>query len=266
MFGSALAGGLLGFLVGKLTRFEIGMTVGMLVFGGVTLWFAWLCYGEYRAFAHAGTKGLWGEVVRIVDKPSNESGTITSPAPIVKVEPPGGGVHFVEGPTAMGVRVGEHVNVIFDAADPARSRIGRIGELRGGAIAFMLFGTFGVSFAVLMAAQAIDDAREKAGARKGARAAAAMRRMPVDGKSARFRTASSKTLAAALFCSIVWIGVGGAPLLERFAQGFAGVAASLTGYALWGAYSVRLGYTWTVGLLMLALNFGLWAFALNLLR
>lgn len=275
MFGSALAGGLIGLAIGQFTRFEAGLTVGLLIFGGVTLAFAWKCFDEYRAFATAGPDGLWGEVVKIVDKPSNDSGSITSPAPIVKVDGPDGKVYFIEGPTASGAKVGEHINVIFDRAQPERSRVGRISDLRGGAIAFMLFGTFPVSFALLMIAGMIDKARSARAAaaamprRKGGRGIATAKVQAAEPRADRGRrlgNMSTKILIAALFCSIVWIGIEGAPLLDRFAQGFAGITAVLTVYAPWGAFVARLGFMWSFGLLMLALNFGVWAFALHLLR
>jgi len=275
MFGSALAGGLIGLAIGQLTRFEVGITVGLLIFGGVTLAFAWKCFDEYLAYATAGPDGLWGEVIEIVDKPSNESGSITSPAPIVKVDGPDGKVYFIEGPTASGAKVGEHVNVIFDRIQPERSRVGSISDLRGGAIAFMLFGTFPVSFALMMIAGMIDGARSARAAtatmprRKRDRtnvAAQVQASAPRDDRRGRFGDTSAKILLAALFCSIVWIGIDGAPLLDRFAQGFVGITVSLTAYALWGGFVARLGFSGSVGLLMLALNFGVWAFALHLLR
>lgn len=276
MFGAAFAGGLIGLLVGNLTRFEAGMAVGLSIFGAVTLAFAWQCFAEYRAFAHAGANGGWGEVVRIVDKPSNESGSITSPAPIVKFIAPDATVYFIEGPTASGARVGEHVNVIFDARHPEQSRIGQISELRGGAIALMLFGTFPLSFALIMIAQIVEDVRQRQGSVRGtrderSRVSAERGRNDTGTRAAttqrgRLGDASFKALFVALFCSIVWIGIEGAPLIERFSQGFSGVAVSLAGMGLWGATVSRLGAVWTVGLFALALNFGVWAFALHLLR
>jgi len=274
MFGSAFVGGLIGLVVGKLTRFEVGLIVGLLVFGGTTLAYAWKCFDEYRSFTTAGANALWGEVIKIIDKPSNESGSITSPAPVIRFAAPDGTTYVIEGPTASSAKVGEHINVIFDPARPEHSRVGIISDLRGGAIALLLFGTFPVSFAVLQIASLIEAARSS---RLGAPGAARRkdRRAHEDtvrssarraGSRNRFRDASAKILFAALFCSIVWIGMDGAPLVDRFVQGFAGVTASLVGYALWGAYAVRLGLAWTVGLLMLALNFGVWAFALHLLR
>lgn len=275
MFGSAIAGGLVGMLVGRFTRFEAGMAVGLLIFGGVTLTFAWKCFGDYRAFVTAGANGLWGEVVKVIDKPSNDSGSITSPAPIVKIEAPDGNVYFIEGPTASGAKVGEHLNVIFDRERPERSRIGNVSELRGGAIALMLFGTFPTSFAFLMIASVIEEVRSQrrisvSGARqtkRGESRSSSEVQSPLrNGGRSRFGAIPLSILFATLFCSIVWIGMTGAPLLDRFMQGFVGITASLVGYAIWGWVAGGVGFMWSFGMLLLALNFGVWAFALHLLR
>src|SRR5262245_53446510 len=118
MFAAALAGGLIGLLVGRFTRFEFGLATGLLIFGGTPLWFAGRCYLDYQAFAYAGTNGLWGEVIEIKEVPIGESGTQT--APLVQFTAPDESVHTVLGPRASSARVGQHVNVIYDPADPQR--------------------------------------------------------------------------------------------------------------------------------------------------
>lgn len=273
MFGAAAVGGIVGFLVGRFTQFEIGLMVGLIIFGGVTLYFAGRCFVDYREFSTAGANAVWGEVLEIVDKPSNESGSITSPAPIIRFTAPDGSTHVIEGPTAGSAKVGEHVMVLVDRERPERSRIGKISELRGGAIAFMLFGTFPMSFAVMLLAGLIDARRaaqtNATPKRSHGRTSVAGRAMAV-GKSTGTRNGTSPPgfsrwtmlFVVAMTASISWIALPGEDLLLRFSQGFGGAAASMVIYALVGA---RFGLTWVVGLLMLALNFGVWSFALYLL-
>jgi hypothetical protein len=72
-------------------------------------------------------------------------------------------------------------------------------------------------------------------------------------------------LNAALVCAILWIGAAPGDLQQRFVEGFGAVAAVFVGYALWGWY-VRADAAWRGGMIVLALNFGVWALALALLR
>lgn len=272
MFGSALAGGIIGFAIGKLTRFETGLMVGLFIFGGVTLAFSLKCYMGYQDFAHAGRDGLWGEVIEIIDKPSNESGSITSPAPIIRFTGPDERVYTIEGPTASSAKVGAHVNVIFDREQPERSRVGQIGELRGAAIAMMLFGTFPTSFAMMILLNMIHHALTTPDRTPATRAGRSRREVPrsanktkppIGGKVRGHR--ATVFLAAGMVCSLLWIGLEGESLLRRFAQGFSGIAATLLAYSIWAGFIARLGFESALGVFTLALNFGVWAFALFLL-
>jgi len=272
MFGAAFAGGIVGFAIGKLTRFETGLMVGLFIFGGVTLAFSLKCYMDYQDFAHAGSDGLWGEVIEIIDKPSNESGSITSPAPIVRFTGPDERVYTIEGPTASGAKVGAHVNVIFDRDQPERSRVGQIGELRGAAIAMMLFGTFPTSFALMILLNMIHHAATtpdrpsatRTGRSRREVAAAATKTKPAVRGKVRGRRATI-FLALGMLCSLLWITLEGESLVRRFAQGFSGMTATLLAYALWSGFIARLGFETALGVFTLALNFGVWAFALFLL-
>lgn len=273
MFGAAAVGGIVGFLVGRFTQFEIGLMVGLAIFASVTLYYSGRCYLDYREFTHAGSNAVWGEVIEIIDKPSNESGSITSPAPIVRFTTAEGVTHTIEGPTAGSAKVGEHVTVLVDRTSPANSRIGQIDQLRGGAIAFMLFGTFPMSFIVVLLAGLVDATRA-ADARKppvrGKRRRLASRGLPAadgatgtrDPTPAPTYTRWTMLFVVAMTASISLIALPGADLVVRFSQGFGAIAGSLVVYALVGA---GIGLTWVVGLLMLALNFGVWSFALYLL-
>lgn len=283
MFGAALGGGLAGFVVGRLSRFELGLSAGLLIFGGVTLGFAGRCYTEYQAFAHAGANGVWGEVIRIDQIPIGDSGT--QPAPVVRFTAPDESVHTVVGPRASSAKVGEHVNVIVDAADPQRSRIGQITELRGCAIALMLFATFPLSFAVFMLYSAFIERMKPAATpsshptlprrtdssalRRGHGLDAAASPGGRPRVAMRFGSGIHATLSAVLHLTligaIVWIGMGSGDLGQRFSQGFGIVAAALAGYAILGLFGGKGSSAWSVGVIMLALNFAAWAWALHLL-
>ena len=285
LFAAALAGGLIGLLIGWRTRFEFGLSVGLLVFGGVALWFAGRCYLEYDAFGHAGANALWGEVIKIEEIPVGESGSQT--APLVRFSAPDNTVHTVLGPRASSARLGEHVNVIYDPADPQRSKIGKITESRGCAIAMMLFGTFPVSFALFMLVSAWAGAveqrrhdRQNGVSRSRRREAHATETLRRDSAAtgavertrggvvadSRMYTALSMALYFTMFGAIVWIGLGTSDELgQRFAQGFGIVAGALLGYAMLGLFGRSASFVWAFGVTMLALNFAVWAFALHLL-
>jgi len=267
IFGAAAVGGVIGFLVARVSRFEIGLGVGLLIFGAVAFYFSVRCLIEYRAFAYAGPNALWGEVIAIEDRAVNESGSITTPVPIVRFTTPDDKTYTVSGPSGGSAKVGSHVNVVLDRAHPERSRIGEIGEFRGGAIAMMLFGTFPSSFGLWMLFAYRGRTCDSVGAR------ARDRRVERSRERSNARRASgdyrNRIVVNALGCgmvgAILWIGVSGADLLQRFAEGFGAVALLMTGYALWGATAGRAGTTWSLGMLVLAVNFGVWALALYLL-
>ena len=285
LFAAGFAGALIGLLVAWRTRFEFGLSAGLIVFGGVALWFAGRCYLEYAAFSHAGANGLWGEVIKIEEIPIGDSGSQT--APLVRFTAPDDSVHTVLGPRASSARVGEHVNVIYDPSAPQNSKIGKIGELRGCAIAMMLFGTFPVSFAVFMLYSALAASAEPRPDRRGLRGSPGRSRGGLSRESAmlrdetaadvntqtvrqttrsRIHTTLSMVLYCTMFGAIVWMGLGTEDDLgRRFAQGFAVVAGALFGYALLGLFGRTASSVWAFGVTVLAINFAVWAFALHLL-
>lgn len=274
MFAAAAAGGVLGFLIARISRFELGLAVGLLLFGAVALSFAARCFLEYRDFAHAGANAVWGEVIAIEDRPASASGSVTSPVPVVRFTAPDNAIHVVRGPSGSSAVVGSHVNVVYDPADPQRSRVGQVSELRGGAIAMLLFGTFPLSFAIwLLFATAMTD-REELAARGGrfrgqrARVERAIRRAEM--RTAQTQGRASKVVLAAfggaMACAILWIGLAPGELLQNFVQGFAAIAIVCAGYAGWGIASGGAGAAWSAGMLVMAVNFGVWAYALDLLR
>ena len=67
-FGSLLAGGVLGFLVARLATFELGMGVGLLLPGLVSLSFALAFVQGYRSFAFDPVR-VDGTALRVVRSP-----------------------------------------------------------------------------------------------------------------------------------------------------------------------------------------------------
>lgn len=228
MFTSALVGGLVDLLVGWLTRFNYGLATGLLIFGGTTMWFAVRCLQEYQLYSTAGERAVWGEVIAVENRPVNASGSITEPVPVVRFAAPDDTTHTVRGRAATGARVGQHMNVVYDAGDPQRSRIGFATDYRGGAIAFMLFGTFPLSFAVIMIHGAIDERvrtvpvpvggkpeRSAAQQRIAGRVAATGPRDADSGRAAvpaRGEEPPPKqatwAFVLAMLCAILWIAIG----------------------------------------------------------
>jgi hypothetical protein len=255
-FGALLAGGLVGALVGHFSRFELGLGTGLLIPGAVALWFSWHCLVDYRAFTAAGPNAVSGEVIEIENRPVNQAGDIAQPVPVVRFIAPDGSTHTMRGPASGGLKPGERVSVIFDPADPERSRVGKPSQLRGGAIAMMLFGTFpmttGLWFVHAYAFGRRDDA-----------VAAAERQ--VSALRARILQGALIGLNLLIFAGILWIGVSPSKLEQAFVEGFGTVAAALAGYAVWGAFSPRASASWCFGMIVLSVNFGAWAFALHLL-
>jgi len=271
MFGAFAIGGVVGFLIGKVTRFEVGLGTGLLVPGAVCLWFAAQCLIEYRAFLHAGPNGAWGEVTAIEDRAVNAAGDITQPVPVIRFTAPDQTVHTIYGPASGGMKVGDAVSVIYDTSAPERSRVGELSELRGGAIAMLLFGTFPASFGLwFIGAHARGREQEpttrQARRTKPKEATRSVRvSKPEVVASTRFGKIVPGVLFLTMFGGTLWIGMGWGELELRFAQGFGTVALALFGYAIWGYASKRANAVWASGVATLGLNFGVWAYALYLL-
>lgn len=256
MFAAAAGGGVLGFLAGRWSRFEIGLALGLLVFGAVALAFAARLFVEYREFAYAGANALWGEVIAIEDEPVNASGSVTSPVPVIRFTAPDRITHVIRGPRSGGAKVGEHVNVIYDPADPRRSRVGQVSELRGAAIAMLLFGTFPLSFGSWLLSTILGSTRQRP-ARRSEPAPSEPR--------ARSRSVVPVALNAGFVGAILWIVFVPGDLQRNFIQGFGAIAVLCLAYAVWGWLASGLGAAWSSGLLVLSVNFAVWAFALHLL-
>jgi len=259
-FGALFAGLALGALVGRFSHFERGLGVGLLLPGLVAAWFGWLCVEAYQAFEEGGANAVAGEVIAVEDEPANASGSITRPVPRIRYTAPDQSVHEIRGPASSGFDKGEAVVVLHEPADPERSRVGQPPELRGAAIAMMLFGTFPLTLGIFFLYGSLFGTRDER--RLAARAEASEGLSPLRSRLLRDGTAA---FYFAMLAAILWIAFGTGELEGRFVLGFGGMALALAGYALRALFDPALDTVWVLGVLVLSINFGVWAYALHLL-
>ena len=261
-FGSLLVGGLVGSVVGKFTGFELGLGIGLLIPGFVALSFCVRCLLDYREFTSPQANRAIGKVIAIEDKAVNASGSVTQPVPIVRFNIGDSVVHF-RGPGASGLKVGENVDVLYDPIDPRRTRVANPSQLRGVAIALMLFGTFplslGLWFIHSYAAQQRERRMQKSSARKIESEAAS----PT--LAQRMRRELLVGFNLLLFAGVLYVGFGPGELERNFAVGFGLVTAALFGHGVRGAFDPNVNASWCFGMIVLAVNFGAWAAAMWLL-
>lgn len=274
-FAALFVGVALGFVAGWLSRFGIGLGVGLLIPGIVAAHFGTQCLLAYREVG-AG-RSLPGVVVDVRDEPSNASGSITHELPTVRYRDAGGVERTFNGPAASGWQVGDRVHVLEAHGAHPEPRAQKPKQLRGGAIAMMLFGTFHLTLGLWFLLDSLFDgtaARPPASAARtgdGKRRRPALRAAapqaptaPSDRWAWRFEQGNMLFMLSVIG-AMLWISVGSGLLITRFAVGFGLITATLLGYAVWsvligvGAVSTRLGY------LVLGANFGAFAFALWLL-
>lgn len=246
-FGALAAGGLVGWLVGHFTKFELGLGVGLLIPGVVALAFAWHSLAAFHRFTTPVANKVEGEVVDIRDVKVGESGT--QPAPLVRFRTAAGAEVTVLGPRASSAKVGDRLAVIYDVADPQRAEIGDPGELRGGAVAFLLFGTFPASFGLFLLVKPVLEKRAV---------------VPKEGR----RPLNDAILVVAnllIFGGIVWPGFSDSALERDLMVSFGVVSAGILLHGVRGLFDRATSAAWTLGMLVLGLNFGVWTFALWLL-
>lgn len=253
-FGSLAVGGLLGFLVGRSSAFELGLGVGLIIPGAVALTCAALCLEAYREVTAPGVTLVAGEVIDIEARPVNASGSITTPVPVVRFTTADGSEQTVRGASASGVKIGERVSVRYDGGDPSRARVVQPSQLRGGAIAFMLFGTFPSSVG-LWFTHSFFHQRWKA--RRPARERAEARQA--------LRTPLIVAFNVLLVGGIFWIGLGPGGLEKTFPVGFGIAALGMWGHGIRGLFDPRADGSWCFGMLVMAVNFSVWTLALWLL-
>jgi hypothetical protein len=242
-FAACAAGGVLGWLVGRFTTFELGLGVGLLVPGLISLWFTARFALDYRTFTRSPTRAL-GTVVAVEDVPANAAGSVTTPVAIVE---------YVDGHgekrrTRSGGGSGLHVD---DAVTVVDGRVARVHELRNGGGASMLFGTFPLSLGLYFLFGSVyerlyGDRREHS-ARRGGR---------------MFR---SVTVYAnlVLVAGILWGAFRSESVLDGIREGFLIVAIGLWIHCANGI-AARADPRWSLGMGVLALNFTAWVVALGI--
>lgn len=261
-FGALFGGALLGALIGRFTSFAVGMAVGLLIPGILGVTYAVQFFVAHKAFSAPAPNKVMGEVIAIEDRPINESGSITQPTPVIRYLTREKTVHTVHGPGAASYKVGEHVTVLYDPDNPERVRIADVKELKGAAIAFMLFGTFPLSAGLFFLYSAVAEVLEK-------RIPQHPPRIPASLTISPFRRRLLRELNwgfnLAMLGGILWIGYAPTEIERAFMMGFAIVACGTLGHAIKGLWDPAVGAQWSLGMFVIAANFGAFAVALWLL-
>ncbi len=243
LFGSFFAGGLVGFAIGRLTRFEVGLGVGLLLPGVVSLSFAAAFATAYLEFRDAPDRTV-GRVVAVEMRPVNAAGDVTTPVAIVEYESKTGETQRIESGAASGLQVGETAVVLREPTGP---RVGRPEELFGGAIAALLFGTFPLSAAIFFFVSVAADARDE---RSKTPPRAASPPTPVT-------TVATLVMLAGLFVP----GFLELDVLHAVLTGFGVVAVGLWMHVAEGIARGR-DVRWWLGIGVVAANFSVWSAAL----
>jgi hypothetical protein len=90
-------------------------------------------------------------------------------------------------------------------------------------------------------------------------------RAAIGRRGMRHATVLVTVATSSLFGAMRRVGGGTLALERRFVHGCGAVAGVLRCYAPWGATAVAAGPVWRLGMAMPAHNFGVWAFARELL-
>jgi hypothetical protein len=245
-FGACFAGTAIGFLVAKLSHFEIGLGAGLLVIGATSLWFVPRFALEYREL----TTSPWrtaGTVVAIEDRPANAAGDVTTPVAVVEFVVDGRSWR-TDSRGGTSLDVGDATTVVYAGGDPRHARTGSPEEMLGGILASVLFGTFPFSAALffLITAALPENAPD------------AKRRARAERQERSYATWLANLLMLGGITSVL---VTRGPVMERILIAF---GVSTLGMWLHVAQGVRLRADprWTLGVGVVALNFSVWVLAL----
>ncbi len=245
-FGSLFAGGVIGFLVAKLATFELGMGVGLLLPGLVSLSFTLGFIQGYRELAYDPMRTS-GVVVAVEDRPANASGSVASPVAVVEYTPRDGAGVRVDGPRSSSLAVGDAVVVVPRPDASRRPRIGRLRDMQGGAIASLLFGTFPFSAGVFFLLSALAPERSIVAERAG-----------IAAQEGSYVTTAANLL---MVCGILATPFFSEPVEHAIMLGFGVVSVGLWAHVVEGVRA-RRDPRWTVGIGVVAINFSAWVVAL----
>ncbi len=270
-FFAALAiGGLCGWLLGALSRFAFGLGVGLLIPGVVAASFAVQLLQEFRLFTADSPSLRDGRVIRVDDV---AAGGGTTPQPLIEYLDEHGRWLQIRGPQAGAFSVNDRVRVLPARMPREAARVARPAQLRGAATAMMLFGTFplslGVWFCCLGFAER-NEAREKVRQEQRAVARRDSANAASEGADARrpligVKSAGIAMMNTLLLGAILWPAIGNGSIMARLTAGFGAVAVTLVVYGIYGVLVLNAARLWALGMVVLGVNFGVWAWALVLL-
>ena len=248
-FGSCLVGGVVGFVVARLATFELGLGIGLLIPGLVSLSFTVAFFREYRDLSF-NPRRTTGRVVAVEERAVDADGNVTTPVAVVEYRGPDGLVRRADTRGATSFRVDDTVVVVPRLGAPAGVAIGTAHEMQGGAIASMLFGTFPFSAGCFFLASGL--VREISPKERR--------------KRARRQERSYPTIAAnvLMLAGILATPFFSDPVEHAILLGFGVVSVGLWVHVVQG---LRLGadLRWTLGVGVVAVNFTAWVVALWLL-
>lgn len=245
-FGALAVGGAVGFLVARVSTFELGLGIGLLIPGLVSLSFTLGFVQAFRELAH-DPRRIVGTVVAVEDRAVNDAGSITAPVAIVEYAADGGVRRRLDGPRSSSLREGDAVAMVPRLGAPGGFRIGVPHEMRGGAIASMLFGTFPFSAGVFFLVSAL--AGEAAPERERRRVARQER--------SHLNWAANVLMVAGILATPFFSD----PVEHAIMLGFGVVALGLWLHVV-SAVRVGRDVRFTLGMAVLAVNFSAWVVAL----
>lgn len=252
-FGACFGGIALGFLIGRFGGFQAGIGCGLLLAGGVSLSFVPRFWIEHEDFSKHPLRTR-GTVVAVEDRPVNAAGDVTTPVAIVEYEAASGETRRVPSQAASGLDVGEVVTVV---PQPGGAKVGRADQMRGGAIASLLFGTFPLSAGLYFLVSALVGRREERLDRATKRRIAERESRP-----SRITTIANLATFAGLVGPILWAGTQPDPPVLRTVLLAFGLAAMGMWIHVADGFRMRRDLRWTLGVAVVALNFSVWAAAL----
>jgi hypothetical protein len=246
-FGTCAVGGLVGWLVARLSTSEHGLGVGLLLPGLVSLAFAARFAVEHHDFTHAPSR-THGRVVAVEARAVSASGNVTTPVAVVEFTDAGGQRRHTDSAGGSSWHAGDAVTVVYPPQAPWLARVGRPQELAGGAIAAMLFGVFPASAGTFFLASALVARRQP--------------REP-DLSVRRRRLATFLTIAGNVTTmgGILYGGLASFPVQLALLYVFGLAALGLWLHVLGGLVAAR-DPRWTLGAGVVAVNFTAFSLAL----